>query len=214
MTQNRGRGISLLGKLIICLMIAIFLATVPKAADGDEADAWLFDPPDYTDDTEYRNFIGRLYIQDVGIDVALYHSNAQYVVDRQDSAAYFHVTHSPRCWLIADHNTQAFKPLTKVELGMKAQIVFADGTFTEYECVRVLNGHNVGWTITDEHWVSVVPSSEMLMYTCLDCSENVRVVIWESVERGSEDADKTPDEDSAEIPQEDMVNSTEADPTP
>ena len=31
--------------------------------------------PNYADDQDYNNFIGRLYVDDLGIDVALYYSN-------------------------------------------------------------------------------------------------------------------------------------------
>lgn len=134
--------------------------------------------PDYTDDTRYSNFVGRLYIPDVGIDVALYRSNKQNVVDREDSAAYFSLSRWRGHMLIADHWTQGFATLKDVEVGMIAHIDHKDGTTTCFECVQAFNGHNTGKYITDWDYRNVVTWSDMLMYTCFDGWRNVKVTLW------------------------------------
>lgn len=131
--------------------------------------------PDYTDDRDYDDFAGRLYIDDIGIDVALYNSNAQEVVDRDDSAAYFG-------WLkhriIGDHNTEAFKTLGKTKVGTTACIAKEDGTFAYYECVDIFKGHNTGKDITDWDGNSVMQKEDLLMYTCFNGPRNVWVTLW------------------------------------
>ena len=137
--------------------------------------------PDYTDDTAYPRFVGRLYIPDVGIDVALYRSNAQGVVDRKDSAAYFDLATHPMHMIVADHWTQGFATLKDVAVGMEAYIIHKDGVTTYYKCIEVLDGHNTGHIITDSRYREVVSKSDLLMYTCIDGWKNVRVVLCDIV---------------------------------
>lgn len=138
--------------------------------------------PNYDDDREYSNFVGRLYIDDVGIDVALYKSNKQYVVDRDDSAAYFDLNRWPRHMLIADHNTEAFATLGIVEVGMLAYIVRPDGEIWYYECTETFDGHNTGKYITDWNGKNVVTKADLLMYTCFDGWKNVKVTLWKKID--------------------------------
>lgn len=138
----------------------------------------LADTPDYADDTAYSNFAGRLYIPAVGIDVALYRSNAQYVVDRVDSAAYFEYKVQGH-YSVADHWTQGFATLKDVEVGMTGYIVRPDGRVDNYVCTDVFDGHNTGHGITDNSGKFVHHRAPLLMYTCLGYWRNVRICLWE-----------------------------------
>lgn len=134
--------------------------------------------PNYDDDRDYENFAGRLYVDDVDIDVALYNSNKQEVVDRKDSAAYFDLSAARGNMLIADHNTHTFGSLGSTKTGTMAHIVKEDGTIVYYKCVDVFKGHNTGKGITDWNGNSVVGKADLLMYTCFDGWQNIWVTLW------------------------------------
>lgn len=140
----------------------------------------LAESPDYTDDTAHSNFAGRLYIPEVNIDVALYRSNKQYVVDREDSAAYFDLNRWKDHMLVADHWNQGFATLKDVTVGMEAYIVYKDGTTVYYRCVEVFDGHNTGKYITDWNYKIVMSRADLLMYTCFDGWRNVKVTLWDT----------------------------------
>lgn len=149
------------------LMILVALLVVPLAIAST--------PPDYTDDRNYENFVGRLYIDDINVDVALYNSNKQEVVDRDDSAAYFGWSGYT---LIGDHNTEAFAPLGTVKVGTITRIVREDGTIVYYECTDVFKGHNTGYRITDWDGNKVTAKADILMYTCFNGPRNIWVTLW------------------------------------
>lgn len=140
------------------------------------------DKPNYEDDRLRSNFVGRLYIDDIGIDVALYHSIMQYVVDDSDSAAYFDLYPWKGHMVIADHSTQGFATLPTAEIGMVARIEMADGTVVYYECVDAFDGYNKGSYISDINGKIVMHRADILMYTCLDYYKGVRVVLWNKIE--------------------------------
>ena len=158
-------------KRLLCILFFVLLLPFAVTATA----------PDYTDDTAYPRFVGRLHIPDVGIDVALYRSNKQGVVDRQDSAAYFDLATYPQHMIAADHWTQGFATLKDVTAGVEAYILHGDGTTTNYKCVEVLDGHNTGHIITDSQYREVVSKSDLLMYTCINGWKNVRVVLCDIV---------------------------------
>ena len=158
-------------RFILIILIAIF--TFASA---------LATTPNYLDDRNYNNFAGRLYISSVGVDVALYHSNRQYVVDREDSAVYFDLAPWQGHMIIGDHNDQGFDAILDVEIGAIAMIVGEDGSITYYECVDAFNGHNTGRYISDWNGKIVMHRADLLMYTCLDYYKNVRVVLWNKIE--------------------------------
>ena len=139
-------------------------------------------PPSYQDDRDYPNFAGRLYVAALGIDVALYLSNDQEVVDRKDSAAYFDLSSARGCMIVADHNTHAFSALSRVKPGDTAYIMQADGTMEANLCTSVFKGHNTGTGITDWQGNSVVGCEDLMMYTCFDGWQNVWVVLWSKVQ--------------------------------
>lgn len=163
---------------VLTAIMAVFLFCVASADTVGQGNT-----PDYTDDTKRAGFHGRLYIPDVGIDVALYRSNHQSTVDRDDSAAHFKLSYGRRTWLIADHNTQAFGALLDVLTGTTGYIVVHDGTIVHIVCVDVLDGHNTGRGITDDHGISVVGKHDYLMYTCMGYWRNVRICQWDITEK-------------------------------
>lgn len=138
--------------------------------------------PDYTDDTKYAYFYGRLYIESVGIDVALYRDqyNKQRAVDRQDSACYFRMSNGG--WIIADHNTQAFGTLVDVEIGTEAAIVLQNGEIRKLVCVEVLDGINTGHGIRNKSNQVEHGRYDILMYTCLTNWQDIRICHWNFVE--------------------------------
>ena len=133
------------------------------------------------DDKLYPYFYGRLYVSDVGIDVALYYDASQTVVDRLDSATIFKL--APNDGLnIGDHNGQEFRKLFRVKVGMDGYIRLESGDVVNIRCTDVFNGHNIRSAITDENGIIVSGRSDILMYTCRDSSENVLICLWEIIE--------------------------------
>jgi hypothetical protein len=170
--------------ILFCPVIALAEFDVPKVSSST---AFMLPKteemtPNYDDDRDYKGFAGRLHICSVGIDVALYRSNKQYVVDRADSAAYFDLSPWNGHMLIADHNTQGFDALLDVEIGMICTIFKEDGTVAYYECVDVFDGHNTGKYISNWDGKIVMHRADLLMYTCLDYWKNVRVTLWDEIE--------------------------------
>lgn len=147
---------------IMTAILALMLSLTPACAESPS----------------YSNYAGRLHIPEVGIDVALYRSNKQDVVDRADSAAYFDLSPWDGHMVIADHNTQGFAPLADVTVGMECYIVHPNGTETRYVCTDVFDGHNTGKYISDWSGKIVMHRADVLMYTCLDWWANVRVTLW------------------------------------
>lgn len=179
--------------LLFFLIFALFQTTSIALAEDNLPMVWSSilpitndTKPNYDDDRDYNDFSGRLYIDDVEIDVALYNNNEQYIVDRKDSAAYFDLSYARGNMLIADHNTQAFGSLGTVQVGMIARIEKENGTIAYYKCVDIFKGHNTGHGITDWNGNSVVGKADLLMYTCFDSWQNVWVVLWDETKIGNE----------------------------
>lgn len=134
--------------------------------------------PNYADDQDYDNFIGRLYVDDLGIDVALYYSNDQEVVDREDSAAFFDLNYARDHMIIADHNTHAFGSLGTTKIGTQARIEKENGDIEYYICSAIFKGRNTGKGITDIYGNNVADKADLMMYTCYNGWQNVWVVLW------------------------------------
>ena len=172
-------------KKIVCLFLFIFFFPVfaeqtPKVWEQQTYTISTI-ASNYDDDNDYENFIGRLYIEDINVDVALYHSNDQEVVDRKDSAAYFTLSAAYDKPIIADHNTHAFGSLGKTKIGTIARIEKENGEIVYYKCVDIFKGHNIGNGITDWEGNSVVGKSDLMMYTCFDGWKNIWVVLWKEI---------------------------------
>ena len=130
--------------------------------------------------------MGRLVIPGVGINVALYidgegeteMEKLQNICDREDSAAFF-------CdgigYLIADHNNQAFQPLSNVSLGDKA-FILRGHSILSLECDLRMSGHNYGQGIVDEEGNYVSAYSDYICYTCEDNWNNVSIAGFKVVD--------------------------------
>ena len=130
----------------------------------------------YDDDYDYQGFYGRLYIPSADINVALYSSNAQAVVDRQDSAAIFS---SDGCegLIIGDHNYDGFSRLFNIGEGTTGYIILADGNTINIRCTWFGYGHNAGY-ITYDNYEPIFTGYDYLLYTCYDGWQNVGVWKW------------------------------------
>ena len=172
-------------RMLLVPVMAFVLTTASLAEDflplvmSSELPVTGHTKPNYDDDRDYEGFVGRLYIDEIDIDVALYHSNSQEVVDRKDSAAYFDLSSARGDMIIADHNTHSFGALCTVKKGAIARLVNDNGVMEYYECAAVFKGHNTGKGITDWSGRSVVGAADLMMYTCFDGWQNVWVVLWQ-----------------------------------
>lgn len=138
-------------------------------------------PQKYSDDGNYSGFVGRLYIPDVGIDVALYSGYSQSITDREDSANIFRWK-SYYGEVIADHSNQDFSELLDVSVGSEGRIELKDGSVVIIKCVAVFNGHNTGQELTDEVRNNIIGQADYVMYTCVNGWQNVRICLWNKTE--------------------------------
>lgn len=111
------------------------------------------------------------------ITVDLLEGADQSHVDDPKSAALFRG--GAFSWVIADHNTQAFKRLPLVEIGDTATITSAEGQSIRLKCVAKFHGRNTGDEITDENGRNVMADYDYMMYTCRAGWRRVWVLGWE-----------------------------------
>lgn len=130
--------------------------------------------------TTSSNCYGRLVIESVGIDVALYNDNSQATCDAVDSAC-FYSHKGVKGMTIVDHNYQAFRPLTNVTVGTTAVIYESNGGKIYLECVDVTNGQNTKYSLIYPDGSSATGRSDYLTYTCLDNKGNIRICQWNIV---------------------------------
>lgn len=181
--------------LLLFTLMLLFLVTAPTTEKAlpqvysARLPGTSRQPPDVFDARDYEGFAGRLYVDEVSINVALYRGNSQEVVDREDSAAYFDLSYARGNMIIADHNSDAFGALGSVREGTVASLERADGSEEYYTCTAVFRGHNTGKGITDWNGVSVVGKAELMMYTCFDGWQNVWVVLWARTSAPADDHD-------------------------
>lgn len=128
---------------------------------------------------------GRLYIPSVKFSVAIYYAiaedgsdyNAQEIVDKKDSAAYFHFeTHE----MIADHNYQGFNKIIDLPIGTKAYIKLSDENIMTYELTAKNIGKNLGADIVNSEGESIADINDsLIMYTCYDSSNSIMITFWD-----------------------------------
>lgn len=117
--------------------------------------------------------LGRFTIPSVGVDVAVYDSSDQAVVDRPDSAGLFYALGQN---LVADHNYQGFDAILACEVGCKAYLETADESL-ELTCTGMDVGTNTGRDIVLDSGRSIRGMNPG-GYTCYTCNENrVRVTV-------------------------------------
>lgn len=119
-----------------------------------------------------RGNIGRLVCPSVGIDVALFASNSQSVVDAADSACYFGLGGS---MIIGDHWNQGFTRIKSLRPG--SQIYIDRGSSKSYYTVTgVYQATNTGYDLV-AGGTSLTGSAALLLYTCNGADwHNVTVV--------------------------------------
>lgn len=124
-------------------------------------------------------YVGRFTVAAVGIDVACYNSAEQAVVDAADSAAYFDYGGHK---VIADHVNQSFGGLSQCVAGDRAQLETEWGV-ENYACVAVINGHNTGYDLTDENYVTIeeLYPDTLVCYTCSSGWQNVTISFFEPI---------------------------------
>ena len=124
-----------------------------------------------------RGAIGRWIIPDVQIDVAVFASNQQTVVDETDSAGWFSYGQNT---LIADHWNQGFNAIKQCTPGMTAELQQETQTVS-YICTRVDTGFNTGTGILDNQGNDLIDYTEknyVICYTCNDQKGNITFVMF------------------------------------
>lgn len=126
-------------------------------------------------DVVNRGAVGRLYSADLGLDVALFPSMSQSVVDAPDSAAYFSVSGAT---VIGDHQNQGFSRIRNAIPG-STTFTISDGTnVTTYRCIASYNGINTGYDLVDEAGSPVYSKypGSVILYTCKQDWRHVTIV--------------------------------------
>lgn len=123
------------------------------------------------------SYYGRLYIPDLGIDVALYYSYEQYVTDRIDSANIF-CFRNYHGYVIADHNYQEFSKLLDIEVGTCGYIQNKYLGRIDIECTDVFNGYNAAGDIVDINGIIALGRDDYTMYTCHGSSNSILICLW------------------------------------
>lgn len=131
---------------------------------------------------------GRLFIPDVGVNVALQYDCSdmdvnQSICNAQDTALFYHAcTYANDC--IADHKHQGFNAIIGCVPGeTMAYILHADGTVIAYRCVGNTEGTNTGETVFSNNGMDILDHSsyDLQMYTCLEHWTHVRITFWERI---------------------------------
>lgn len=127
---------------------------------------------------------GRLYIPNVNINVGLNDANiyddenynAQEIVDRTDSAAYY--TFASKL-TIADHNFQGFNRIANINSIDKAFIKSYSGSIDEYQMTNKFIGKNIGTDLIDLYGNSVENmQGDLIIYTCYGEGNQVIITLW------------------------------------
>mgnify|MGYP005775249179 FL=1 len=118
--------------------------------------------------------IGRLTIPSLGVNVALFASNSQAVVDAADSAAYFGLG---SCTIIGDHWNQGFNAIKSASAGTVAYI--DDGnTKRKLVCTGLCRGTNTGFDMLDSNGNSISGRGGYAMYTCNSNWTDITIVFF------------------------------------
>lgn len=135
---------------------------------------------------ERSGMMGRLYIPEDQINVAVFDTrdmsakDRQRTVDKEDSAAMFYL--GKQC-VIGDHNLQGFQNIRQSEEG-KTTAYFQKGNETEiYRCVETGKGVNTGDTILDRNGKSVKERNDesILLYTCNENWQDISYTVWKQI---------------------------------
>lgn len=143
-------------------------------------------PDNSTEISNRDEMIGRLYIPEVSINVALFDTSEitakerQYVVDLPDSAAVFYL--GAQC-VIGDHDLQGFQNIRDVIQDQTVAYI-QKGNYTDvYICTEIGGGCNTGKTIIDKNG-DVIESrndADLIMYTCNGNWQNITYTVWKEI---------------------------------
>jgi len=120
---------------------------------------------------------GRWLIPDVGVNVAVYPSNSQSIVDAKDSAGMFQALKQT---LIADHNYQGFSAIRNCKPGT---IAYLDNgkERCKFICTGITTGQNLKSDLVTKDNVSVskLNVGGFTCYTCNENKKNVTIVFFQ-----------------------------------
>lgn len=131
--------------------------------------------------------VGRLYIPTVNLNVGVNYANfytdenydAQDVVDREDSAAYFQYGLKKT---IADHNYQGFNKIINLSDGAEAYLKKQDGTIEIYKLNNKFVGRNISEDLIDLSGNSVQNMNcNLIIYTCYGTGDGIMITLWDQV---------------------------------
>ena len=131
--------------------------------------------------------VGRLIIPDVDLDVAVIRasiyngSHNQAVVDARDSAAWMYDWGA--AVLIGDHNNQGFEKMKGAIPNVTKCYINNGDTIKTYICIKNIQGHNTGSSITDANYRSLNGdnSGGLIMYTCNENWRNITITYWKPI---------------------------------
>ena len=142
-------------------------------------------PYDIREEMNQRGNIGRLYIPDVGVNVALFRASvfgdAQKVVDAKDSAAYMDDgIESYNQILIGDHMQQGFYAIKNAIPDLTYAFINYGTHSTQYICRANFKGYNIVDDLVDMNGVSIsrMNNNGICMYTC-NVDDTITITLWE-----------------------------------
>ena len=145
-----------------------------EKAEREAIQARTTDPSVASQMASRPGMIGRLTIPSLGINVALYASNSQSVVDAADSAACFGFGSAT---VIGDHQDQGFSAIRSSYVGMLAYS--DDGTSKrQLTCTGVTTGTNTGTDLINSSGVSASTYGGYVLYTCNSSWQDVTIVYF------------------------------------
>ncbi len=138
--------------------------------------------------SDFLGSAGRLYLPTINLNVGLNYARLEYdenydaqeIVDRKDSAAYFELGGK---YIIADHNYQGFNKLINLEVGTKAYIKSEDNKVITYQLNNKFLGKNTSEDLVDTAGNSVQNmKGSLIMYTCYTSDEDVIITLWDRID--------------------------------
>lgn len=144
----------------------------------------------YIEASHREGMHGRLFIPDIGVNVALFTSSddrGQAVTDAQDSAWYFSLDDTPTMF-IADHWNQGFGAIKQCIVGeTEAYIITCNNTKIDYICTASFPGHNLLKDMTDNDYNSILNTntqgiSRVVPYTCNGHWKNIWIVYFDKID--------------------------------
>ena len=171
--------------IIISISAAVLLTLVPSflfipSASADNRP----DVESVAREIGERNNYGRLVINELGIDVAVFSSEDssefQQISDAEDSACMFDWTDGNQ--IVTDHNYQEFGALANREA--EAMELITGEEVQNFRCIeRIEDGRNLGKYLAYENGEAIGNKGEntMVLYTCKNDGSDGAVVItvWE-----------------------------------